>query len=253
MIVVVHTHSIASIRKAQVLLLERVQLTTNIELHNRQLRGGDRAREHVALLLTVELAARNSIVDGFADGVADESEGCASVGNGSVVRESDALSVDSGRCRRELPESLRVVDGSVVDLSFTDAGVGQDVLVDIAECVESKATVRVVGVAPAVEVGGEEGHVGRDVTLGDHVLYRSLNRSRCDGVDGTWKSVRKVLVSSHLRINIPHARQRRPSPVSCWNSVESTLASSTAWFLMRSPPTVTLSVPTSPEALLPSP
>jgi len=152
-----------------------------------------------------------------------------------------------------LPETLRIVDGSVVDLGLGNASGGQDVLVNVPECVESETTVSVVGVAPAVEVCGEEGHVGRNVALRYHVLNWSLDRSGCDGVDGTLLFVSRVLSASHTQAHLPQAKPRSPSPVSCWNSDERTLASSTAWFLMRSPPTVTLSVPTSPEALLPSP
>jgi len=81
----VKTNPVACISKAQILLLECVQLTANIELHDRQLFGSDRAGKHVTLLLVIELGTRNCIVDGLANGVADEGESGTGVGNGSVV------------------------------------------------------------------------------------------------------------------------------------------------------------------------
>ncbi len=50
-----------------------------------------------------------------------------------------------------------------------------------------------------------------------------------------------------------NARPSRPSAVSDWNSDEIVLASSTAWPVTVVPPTVTVSVPTTPLADEPSP
>ena len=52
---------------------------------------------------------------------------------------------------------------------------------------------------------------------------------------------------------LPKDKPRRPSPGPCWNWVLRVFANSMAWFSTLKPPTVTVSVPTSPEAVEPSP
>ena len=52
---------------------------------------------------------------------------------------------------------------------------------------------------------------------------------------------------------LPNANPSKPSPGVWTNWVDNVLASSTAWSLMTIPPRLTLSVPTSPDALDPSP
>jgi hypothetical protein len=63
-----------------------------------------------------------------------------------------------------LPEASCGVDGDVVGL--LDVAAVEDILVDVAECVEGFAVVGFVFVTPGAEVAGEELLVFLDVFLG---------------------------------------------------------------------------------------
>ena len=177
------SHSVASVGKGQVLLLNGKLLVADGKRDDGKLIRGGAAREDIALLSAVIGRAWDGIVDGLAGRVGDESKRGSRVGNGSVTTLIDRLTVDSSRGAVELPEALRVVHRSVVWLG--DTGSLEDILIDVAKGVKGLALVWVVGVLVGAKVGSEQLLVGWDVLLSNHVLYRCLGRARGDGVDGT--------------------------------------------------------------------
>lgn len=172
-------HAVARVGEAQVFLLHGELLAADGEAHDGELVDGGVGRVEVALLGVVVLAARDGGVDGLAQVVVDEGEGRAGVGDGLVAGAGDRLAGDGGGGAVEHPEALGAVHGRVVRGLAAQGG-----LVDVAEGVEGRALVRVVGVLDGAEVGGEELRGLGDVVLGDHVLDRGLDAAGLDGVDG---------------------------------------------------------------------
>lgn len=89
-------HTVPGIRKTEILLHQREQLPADVKLHDGKLVRGHAAREDVALLGGVVLAAGNGIVDGLADLVGDEGKSGAGVSNGGVGGLGDGSAVDGG-------------------------------------------------------------------------------------------------------------------------------------------------------------
>ena len=89
---------------------------------------------------------------------------------------------------------MRAVDGGVVRLRDARGLKGR--LVDVAEGVERCARVRVAGVAPRAEVGGEELLAGGDVVLADQVLDGRVGGAGSDGVDGAKGEAKKAVADA---------------------------------------------------------
>lgn len=131
-----------------------------------KVRQGAGAREGVTPDVRVVLGALDLAVVGLRDGVVDEHERGAGVGDGGArARVPLLLAVDAEAVRRELPEALGGVDG--------DVGERAGVLgtVDVAELVGSGGGV--------LQVGGEDG-LGQG---GHDVVEEGLLLGRLDGVE----------------------------------------------------------------------
>jgi hypothetical protein len=129
--------AITRVRETEILLLECHHCAADGKLDLWQIVRGGGSREDVALVVLVVGGTGDGFVDGFDEGVVDEAESGARVHDGGVTGTGDGLAVDGGRCGLELPETLAVIDFSVVGLA--SARGLQDVLVDEAEGVEALA------------------------------------------------------------------------------------------------------------------
>ena len=125
------SHSIARVRKGQIRLVDVELLVADCKAHDWQLVGRGVGREEVTLLLAIELATWDGVVDFFTYGVIHKRERGACIGDGGVARASDGLASDGRGGGCELPEPLRVIDRCIVRCLTT-----QGVLVDVAEGVE---------------------------------------------------------------------------------------------------------------------
>ena len=188
-------HPVAGVGEAQIFLLYSELLLADREAHGWELVGGGVGWEDVALLLGVIFPAWDSVVDGFASGIVDESESRSRIGDGLVAVAGDGLAGHDGRGAIEHPETLGVVHGRVV--WFVAAG---DVFVNVAEGVEGCALVRVVGVLDRAEVDGEELGLLGDVFLADHVLDWGLDTPGSDSVDGTEGETEKPVADALLEL-----------------------------------------------------
>lgn len=173
---------IPSIRESKILLLHCEALPVHIKLHNRQLGFGDIRRKHESHQVRRILCTRNLLINRIARIVVNQCEGCAGIGNCSVILGSlEGLAIDGDTRRLVLPPTARWVNFSPIDLATTGIDSG---LVNVTKCVEAFTMVWLVGlVAPAAEFTGEELGGGGDVVLGDQVVDWSSDWFRGDGVD----------------------------------------------------------------------
>lgn len=188
-------HAIACVSKAQVFFLQGELLSADGEAHNGKLADVSVGRVNVSLLGRIIFAAWDCLVDSFAGGIVNESEGCSGISDGSVAGTIDRLAGDDCRGAVEHPKALGIVYGRVVRGLATKGN-----LVDVAEGVEGFAFVWIFRVFDRAKVGSEELGSLWDVVLGDHVLDRSLYRVGSNSIDGAPGEAEETIATVLLKL-----------------------------------------------------
>lgn len=189
------SHAIAGISKTEILFLKGKLLSTNGEAHDREIVDTGVGRVDVSLLRRIVFAAWDRLVDGFAGGVVNQSEGCSGISDGGVAGTWNCRTGYDCRGAIEHPKALGIVHGRVVR-----GLAGKGFFINVAEGVEGFALVWIVRVFDGAEIGCEElGSLG-DVGLGDHVLNRSLYRGWSDSIDGAPGETEEAVASVLLKL-----------------------------------------------------
>lgn len=198
-------HTIACISKAQILFLKGNHRISDGKLYVWKVVGCRRTRENITLTILVVLRAGDSVVDSFHKAIIDQTECSTGIHNGGVSRASYILSIDAGGCGLDLPESLAVINISIVGLRgsrgcqnvLIDETKGVEALVD-NQCVSSShcsrwpylSLVSLICITPAAKIGSKQLLFRR--LLCNNVAHRGLLLIRSHGVDGAKGKTQKT-------------------------------------------------------------